>query len=287
MVLKASGITKEEAVEHPQAVLDALAFHMDGPSKAKGQQMRQPNMPTKEAIAKTVTEVRTHVLAVLPRLAMPCARAAPKNEAVIFLPRRRGVGTCTPSARVVLGDVEGRQAGRQGAPCLHLWQSVLSRVVCCRSFEMGAMIFRALFHSKVCARHPVVASAFRLQSEHFAGKRLGLAASRPSFHRSTLLCIALVRLVVLRYSGTNVLLHFPPHPPPPPPQCSCLLAPFHSIRPGTPSLRRGVVSAGSVAQAMPLKKDDPMQFYTDMRKLGQGASGTVFVGTDVRNGEVR
>lgn len=30
-----------------------------------------------------------------------------------------------------------------------------------------------------------------------------------------------------------------------------------------------------------------MQFYTDMRKLGQGASGTVFVGTDVRNGEVR
>lgn len=40
-------------------------------------------------------------------------------------------------------------------------------------------------------------------------------------------------------------------------------------------------------QAMPLKTDDPMQFYTDMRKLGQGASGTVFVGTDVRTGEVR
>lgn len=38
---------------------------------------------------------------------------------------------------------------------------------------------------------------------------------------------------------------------------------------------------------MPLKSDDPMQFYTDMRKLGQGASGTVFVGTDVRTGEVR
>lgn len=38
-------------------------------------------------------------------------------------------------------------------------------------------------------------------------------------------------------------------------------------------------------QAMPLKKDDPMQFYTDMRKLGQGASGTVFVGTDLRTGE--
>lgn len=37
---------------------------------------------------------------------------------------------------------------------------------------------------------------------------------------------------------------------------------------------------------MPLKSDDPMQFYIDMKKLGQGASGTVFVGTDVRNGEV-
>lgn len=37
---------------------------------------------------------------------------------------------------------------------------------------------------------------------------------------------------------------------------------------------------------MPLKTEDPMQFYTDMKKLGQGASGTVFVGTDVRNGEV-
>lgn len=38
---------------------------------------------------------------------------------------------------------------------------------------------------------------------------------------------------------------------------------------------------------MPLKSDDPMQYYMDMRKLGQGASGTVFVGTDVRTGEVR
>lgn len=56
MVLKASGITKEEAVEHPQAVLDALAFHMDGAHPA-AQQMR-PKMPSKEAIAKTVTEVR-------------------------------------------------------------------------------------------------------------------------------------------------------------------------------------------------------------------------------------
>lgn len=56
MVLKASGITKEEAVEHPQAVLDALAFHMDGPQPA-AQQMR-PKMPSKESIAISVTEVR-------------------------------------------------------------------------------------------------------------------------------------------------------------------------------------------------------------------------------------
>lgn len=56
MVLKASGITKEEAVEHPQAVLDALAFHMDGPPRKPAQQMR-PQMPTKQDITKTVTEV--------------------------------------------------------------------------------------------------------------------------------------------------------------------------------------------------------------------------------------
>lgn len=56
MVLKASGITKEEAVEHPQAVLDALAFHMDGPQPA-AQQMR-PKMPSRESIARNVTEVR-------------------------------------------------------------------------------------------------------------------------------------------------------------------------------------------------------------------------------------
>lgn len=64
MVLKASGITKEEAVEHPQAVLDALAFHMDGP-QAKAQKMR-PKMPSKEAIAKTVTEVSTVPLSTEP-----------------------------------------------------------------------------------------------------------------------------------------------------------------------------------------------------------------------------
>lgn len=56
MVLKASGITKEEAVEHPQAVLDALAFHMDGPPRKQSQAM-PPQMPTKQDITKTVTEV--------------------------------------------------------------------------------------------------------------------------------------------------------------------------------------------------------------------------------------
>lgn len=55
-MLKASGITKEEAVEHPQAVLDALAFHMDGPAPPAAKQGR-PKMPTKEDVTKTVTEV--------------------------------------------------------------------------------------------------------------------------------------------------------------------------------------------------------------------------------------
>jgi len=31
-VLKASGITRDEAVDNPQAVLDILAFHMEGPA---------------------------------------------------------------------------------------------------------------------------------------------------------------------------------------------------------------------------------------------------------------
>lgn len=60
------------------------------------------------------------------------------------------------------------------------------------------------------------------------------------------------------------------------------------VYPPSPCLLRLFTGCSSVAwQAMPLKTDDPMQYYTDMRKLGQGASGTVFVGTDVRTGEVR
>jgi hypothetical protein len=38
-------------------------------------------------------------------------------------------------------------------------------------------------------------------------------------------------------------------------------------------------------QAVQIRTDDPMQYYTNMKKLGQGASGTVFSGTDTRNGE--
>ncbi|CAM9574535.1 unnamed protein product [Choristocarpus tenellus] len=34
-----------------------------------------------------------------------------------------------------------------------------------------------------------------------------------------------------------------------------------------------------------IKAQDPMQYYTNMQKLGQGASGVVFVGVDTRNGE--
>jgi serine/threonine protein kinase len=39
------------------------------------------------------------------------------------------------------------------------------------------------------------------------------------------------------------------------------------------------------AQAVQMRSDDPLQYYTDMKKLGQGASGTVYSGTDVRTGE--
>jgi hypothetical protein len=61
-VLKASGITKEEAVEHPQAVLDALAFHMDGgPTGAnKQKQALRQKLPTQALMQKSLTEVRTN-----------------------------------------------------------------------------------------------------------------------------------------------------------------------------------------------------------------------------------
>ena len=44
-VLKASGITKEETERNPQAVLDVLAFHMEGPP---------PKMPTRLSMARAI-----------------------------------------------------------------------------------------------------------------------------------------------------------------------------------------------------------------------------------------
>lgn len=44
-VLKASGITKEETNDNPQAVLDVLAFHMEGPP---------PRMPTRNSMARHI-----------------------------------------------------------------------------------------------------------------------------------------------------------------------------------------------------------------------------------------
>lgn len=48
-VLKASGITKEETDMNPQAVLDVLTFHMEGPP---------PRMPTRSSIAKHMNKDR-------------------------------------------------------------------------------------------------------------------------------------------------------------------------------------------------------------------------------------
>lgn len=46
-VLKASGITKEETAQNPQAVLDVLAFHMDGPA---------PRMPTRQSVSRLINK---------------------------------------------------------------------------------------------------------------------------------------------------------------------------------------------------------------------------------------
>lgn len=48
-VLKASGITKEETDQNPQAVLDVLTFHMEGPP---------PRMPTRNSMAKHIDKDR-------------------------------------------------------------------------------------------------------------------------------------------------------------------------------------------------------------------------------------
>jgi len=47
-VLKASGISKEETAANPQAVLDVLNFHMDGPPK---------KMPTKASLQGDMNKV--------------------------------------------------------------------------------------------------------------------------------------------------------------------------------------------------------------------------------------
>ena len=44
-VLKASGITKEETEANPQAVLDVLTFHMDGPA---------PRLPSRMSVARNI-----------------------------------------------------------------------------------------------------------------------------------------------------------------------------------------------------------------------------------------
>lgn len=46
-VLKASGISKEETDQNPQAVLDVLTFHMEGPP---------PKMPSRASVARDFTE---------------------------------------------------------------------------------------------------------------------------------------------------------------------------------------------------------------------------------------
>jgi serine/threonine protein kinase len=51
-ILKASGITKEETDRNPQAVLDVLTFHMEGP--------QPPRMPTRMSIARKIN--RTELL---------------------------------------------------------------------------------------------------------------------------------------------------------------------------------------------------------------------------------
>ncbi len=50
MALKTSGITKEEAMEHPTEVLEALKFHMDRPPTKK--QIQQKTSPAENAAAK-------------------------------------------------------------------------------------------------------------------------------------------------------------------------------------------------------------------------------------------
>ena len=53
MVLKASGISKEESVNNPQAVLDVLNFHMDG---GKVNKAKQTQLPKSSAVRKDISK---------------------------------------------------------------------------------------------------------------------------------------------------------------------------------------------------------------------------------------
>lgn len=56
MVLKASGISKEESVKNPQAVLDVLNFHMDG---GKATKAKQTTLPKSSAVRKDISKAVT------------------------------------------------------------------------------------------------------------------------------------------------------------------------------------------------------------------------------------
>ena len=40
-----------------------------------------------------------------------------------------------------------------------------------------------------------------------------------------------------------------------------------------------------IARTVHIKSDDPLKYFSDLRKLGQGASGVVYSATDTRNGK--
>ncbi len=62
MVLKVSGITKEEAVEHPTEVLEALKFHMDGPPVKKQIHHKIPSGTAADAVGSGAAATETEVV---------------------------------------------------------------------------------------------------------------------------------------------------------------------------------------------------------------------------------
>ena len=53
-VLKASGISREETNANPQAVLDVLNFHMDGPPPATKQKKEMAPLPSRASMARNL-----------------------------------------------------------------------------------------------------------------------------------------------------------------------------------------------------------------------------------------